>query len=88
MDVQVLVDRPFPRRGHEASSRRKGSSLRRRGQSRHRSVRLGEPKDKKWGVSGPPRRGFCLPRQTTSPRRRQATPRRACDCVHGLSWPV
>ena len=38
-------------------------------------VRLGDLEDRKWGVSGPPRRGFCSPGRTTLPRRRWATPR-------------
>ena len=33
------------------------------------------------GISSPPRQGYYLPRRTTSPRRREAMPRQACDCV-------
>ena len=46
------------------------------------------------GHFGPPRRGCCLPRRTTSPRGRKATPRRAYDylrpvfmaCLGYVSW--
>ena len=48
----------LPRRGHAASLGRKGSSPRRRGLPRLGSVRLGDPENRKWGVSDPPRRGF------------------------------
>ena len=62
------VERPSPRRGHEASLGRKGSfpgqmkcSPRRWGPLRRGNVRLGEPEDGSYRVSGPPKRGFaCL----------------------------
>ena len=58
-------------------------------------VGLGEPKDRKMRPSGPPRQGCFSPRRTTSPRRREATPRRGCDYLRLVfiaylgfgSWP-
>ena len=58
-NVPVPIGRPSPRLGQGASLGRKVSLPRRRRCSPRRgSFRLGEPKDKNWGVSGPPRRGF------------------------------
>ena len=51
----------------------------RRSSPRPRHVRMGEPEERNMGHSGPPRRGYCSPRRTTSPRQRKATPKRACD---------
>ena len=58
------VERPSPKRGHGASPGRNGSpprrkkgSPRRRGPPRRRYVRLGEPENGIYGLSGPPRRG-------------------------------
>ena len=51
-----------------ARLRRKEGSPRRRGPLRRGHARLGEPKDNGGGLS-------------SSPRRRWATPRRACDCL-------
>ena len=68
--------------------RQSEGSLRRRGPPRRGHVRLGEPEDSEDGLFGPPR-------QTTSPKRRKAMPRRACDCPRPIfaaclglfSWP-
>ena len=48
------------------------------GSPRRGHARLGEPGDKECEHSSPPRRAS--PRQTTPPKQRQATPRRAWDC--------
>ena len=89
-----------PRRRHESSHGRLVLRLSEKkvrlseGTPRRGHVCLGKLEDRKMGHSGPPRRGCCSPRRTTSPRRRRATPRQAQDlkqwyvmsCLGPVSW--
>ena len=89
-----------PRRRHESSHERLVLRLSEKkvrlgeGTPRCGHVRLGELKDRKMGHSGPPRRGCCSRRRTTSPRKRRATPRQSqylkqwyvMSCLGLVSW--